>query len=457
MDVKWMIQQVSSKIIKPSIPTPSHLRTYMVSLLDQLTVASYIPVALFYPQNKSSNQISQILEKSLSEILTSYYPFCGTLSADGNSVECNDKGASFSEVVIKCPMSEFIKETNVRFQDLVFSNKLAWGNSCPEDYLLFVQLTHFECGGKALSFRISHRIADACSLVNFLTDYATLNAALLLSDGGHAVYHERPSPQFIGASLLPPTNGRPSPSFTKESNEGVVCKRFTFSGKSLAQLKALVAAEDDDLLYSSSGTNKPRYITRVELVTALLFKCAVAATAKACPQLQGSTLLIKPSNLMQVANLRRLTTPQLAPNVVGNWYTYMDLVVENEDQMKLSRFVKELKKEKLELKERMKKYYNGCSKNDLSKQVVENDEKMAVRYEKDVYLCSSFCGYPLYEIDFGFGKPIWTILGSVYTEKVFFLMDNPEGDGVEALVTLEEKVMSLFENEEEISTFSSFI
>lgn len=39
---------ISKEVIKPSSPTPHHLKTHKLSLLDQLAPDIYLPIVLFY-------------------------------------------------------------------------------------------------------------------------------------------------------------------------------------------------------------------------------------------------------------------------------------------------------------------------------------------------------------------------------------------------------------------------
>ena len=70
------VQIVSRKLVKPSTPTPPHLRSFKTSSIDQLAPQAYVPIILYYHAS-NGDEIDgkrKRLEKSLSEILTLYYP-----------------------------------------------------------------------------------------------------------------------------------------------------------------------------------------------------------------------------------------------------------------------------------------------------------------------------------------------------------------------------------------------
>ncbi|CAN6692965.1 unnamed protein product [Malus baccata var. baccata] len=58
---------------------------------------------------------------------------------------------------------------------------------------------------------------------------------------------------------------------------------------------------------------------------------------------------------------------------------------------------------------------------------------------------SSPCGFPLYENDFGWGMPTWVVV----------FRDTKEGNGIEAYVSLEEKVMAKFECDSQLLSYVS--
>ena len=73
------VQIVTRKLIKPATPTPTppHLKSYKTSSIDQLAPLAYVPFILYYHANGDKNEIderSKCLEKSLSKILSLYYP-----------------------------------------------------------------------------------------------------------------------------------------------------------------------------------------------------------------------------------------------------------------------------------------------------------------------------------------------------------------------------------------------
>ncbi|GAA0168038.1 hypothetical protein LIER_22849 [Lithospermum erythrorhizon] len=240
-------------------------------------------------------------------------------------------------------------------------------------------------------------------------------------------------PLFNGASFLPPVNDLPDSPTLYLPKESVINKRYLFNSNSLSRLKAQVAAD--------STVKNP---SRVEVITALLYKCAMAATKA------SSAGIFKPSNMIYVINLRQVTTPNIPAKTFGNFYYYSDISIANEEEMKISRLVNELRNKKTELFERCR----GMKPSELLPVALESDEKMKLFTEHDLYISSSLVGYSWW-IDFGWGKPVKAIYPSVDAKNVLLQMESYDGVGVQVQVTLDDKVMPIFEKEEEILAFAS--
>ncbi|KAM5565285.1 hypothetical protein ABKV19_019355 [Rosa sericea] len=117
-----VVKIISKECIKPSSPTPQHLKTHKLSLLDQFIPSIYVPMILFYPihpnptasaNSANTSQRSKLLKQSLSETLTSFYPLAGRIR-DNLSIDCNDEGASYTEAEVESlNLSEFLNHPDV--------------------------------------------------------------------------------------------------------------------------------------------------------------------------------------------------------------------------------------------------------------------------------------------------------------------------------------------------------
>lgn len=143
------VQVISREYIKPSSPTPTHLKTFKISLLDQLTPPAYVPTVFYYPISEANYNIKQVLSRlktSLSETLSHFYPLAGRLK-DHMSFDCNCEGILFIETQVNCHMSEFLKQPKlevlhqfVPYQDFVPEPETTIGQ-------LAIQVNVFDFGG----------------------------------------------------------------------------------------------------------------------------------------------------------------------------------------------------------------------------------------------------------------------------------------------------------------------
>ncbi|KAL8189155.1 hypothetical protein R6Q57_028721 [Mikania cordata] len=428
---------ISRQTIKPSSPTPPHLHTYNLSDLDLLNPKAYIPLILFYPNNANcrltADQKVTVLKSSLSLTLTRHYPFAGRFPVTPTTpsyVDCNDEGVVFVESRNDTQLETFRRMTG---QDEILGQLFADGvvhqmsASCKN--LVTVQVNHFACGGVGLAISMSHLIGDACSLGSFLSHWASVARY-------GSVDHQQVlplNPHFI-QSKRTDYSIRPEPAVAAADTTDVfVARRFVFPNSKLSEVKNKVVSE------AGGSINNP---TRVEVLTSMIFKTAVAAASVKC----GS---FKPSYLFFMVNMRDRFVEKLPQTTIGNFVSLMMVPVRHTNENSLTMVVAEIKKHKLRF-EGIKSVEQLALNNSKSK--VGNQDLDNVG--KGSYFCSSFCGFPFNKLDFGWGKPMGTTLATKSTGKNgFVLMDTPDGDGVDVLVMLERQHMKIFENDKEMLSF----
>lgn len=270
------LEIICKDTIKPSSPTPPYLKNLPLSLFDQQAPNIYIQLLYFYTNNNniSYDRVLQRRRKwkeSLSKALTFYYPFAGRLR-DGDSVDCNDLGATVSEARLPCPMSEFMNDDSINLQyhdDILkltcIDDTNGKDNNKNSKPLLSIQLTQFECGGEVMFVFLSHKIADLASLTNFINDWAFIARSSSAGDGGLPA---GVSPLFNAAGFFPPElngGGDFSGGESEGGDENICSKRLVFESWKIAALKAMVL---DKVEINS---------TRVQVIAALIYKAAISA------------------------------------------------------------------------------------------------------------------------------------------------------------------------------------
>ncbi|PON47717.1 Transferase [Parasponia andersonii] len=401
------IEITKTETIKPSSPTASHLKSYKLSLLDQLAPAVYCRMLFFYPKNDEANsdeQISQKLKESLSESLALFYPIAGRL-INNTIIDCNDQGAQYIEARFSGLLSTFLDQPA---DPAILGQFVPTEIESPESAtwpLLLVQATFFDCGGLALGACMSHKLVDGATMGVFMKSWAASS-----NGSGQTI-----APVLTGASYFPQRDlAFQLPPLELKKVE-CVTKRCVFDKSKIVDLKAKVASDD---------VPQP---TRSEAATAVIWKSVIAAASP------------KKIVLTRTMNVRNRAEPPLPENLVGNVVAIVAAET-TERKPELSHLVTELRKGIREFSEDKAKNLRG----DVFQGIKEAGELIGRDNTTDGLFLTSFCNFDLYTVDFGWGKPIWvTIPVATHQPNVVTLIDT-SGGGVEAWVTLSKPEMVTF-------------
>ncbi|XP_030468432.1 stemmadenine O-acetyltransferase-like [Syzygium oleosum] len=194
--------------------------------------------------------------------------------------------------------------------------------------------------------------------------------------------------------------------------------------------------------------------TRVEAVTALIWKSAVEAARK---RPDWSKKYPPSSAVTHVVNIRSTIRPQPLPeNALGNlWQSIVAPLVEPNEKVELQDFAGILRKS---IRAIDSKYLSALQgENGLAKAC---ESLMAARKpaaasagEIELYRFSSWARFPFYKADFRWGRPAWVCTTSVPMKNAVILMGTRCGDGIEAWITLSQHDMIEFERNDELLQF----
>ncbi|XP_022749261.1 vinorine synthase-like [Durio zibethinus] len=439
------VETVSREFIKPTSPTPHHLRTHSLSFLDQYAPSIYVPMVFFYMNQETSipltdiiasnHKRSQRLKQSLSETLTLFYPFAGRIK-DSLSIDCNDKGAYYVEARVNRPLNDLLNLPDPSFIPELLPAEAGWtetGGGC----VAMIQVTTFACGSIVIGTFLSHMIVDGPAASTFLRSWAAVTS----KSGEEAV-----CPKFDASLVYPKSETYPKEAtnlalFSPFFKKGICSsRRIIFDASAIASLKTKTA---------SASVPDP---TRVETVSALLSKC-IMATFKAKSDVQ------KPTLINHAVNLRQRAVPPVPKHTMGN-FLCMAAALLTGKETELGDLVCHLRKAIRKADGDFVKSLQG--EGGLLKycKYIEEMGKASsgAAGQVDFIGFSSWCNFGLYEIDFGWGKPTWvTSSASNKSETMFpnmiILMDTKMGDGVEAWVFLDEHDMIMLEQNEELLAF----
>ncbi|CAI0395934.1 unnamed protein product [Linum tenue] len=474
------VEITSTESIKPSSPTPHHLRTHNLTILDQTAPSCYVPLCLFfYPHTSSSSSSSsssflESLKGSLANTLNVYHPLAGRYR-DAFAVDCNDAGAEFVNArVVAGSMSDVVRQApddDVLVPLLPCRPRGRHVDSEGELVLLAVQVSFFDGGGVSIGVCVWHGLADACTLACFLATWSGFatqySGGRTISEGNDAVVEDC-------TAVFPPADlslhGECMERFRAAvATPGTRTKRFVFDGGKIAALRRgieesswrrrLVAEPEFEISEKIPLRHvKLQQPTRVTAVAAVIWAAAIkiARDNKKKKSRRDDVHIAA-----MATNLRPRMNPGFAEHVMGNlvqipvfaeWPLNDEAAVENAAEHgrggyygalagKLRESVRNVTDESVR---KAAVAGSGGSPSSflggLMRRFVEAHDG------GNLLVISSWCRFPFYEVDFGVGKPSW-ICTFTMSHNLAVLMDAKDGEGIEAWVTLSADEMSEFEND----------
>ncbi|KAL2459583.1 HXXXD-type acyl-transferase family protein [Forsythia ovata] len=288
-----------------------------------------------------------------------------------------------------------------------------------EAVLLAVQINFFSCGGTAIGMCLSHKIADGTSLVTFINAWASTC---------RGVSDQIVQPRFDLAQHFPPkdlsgTSLTPNIGLTSEK---IVTKRFIFDKERVAALREAVI-----------GSQLIKTPTRVEAVSAYIWKHFMEVA-------KGKMIKKKMFGALHAVNLRPRTSPPLSQHAFGNCWTPAIALFTADDNNKheyedlakeLGKVIREIDSDYIEQMQNEEYLINLSKLNDL------------VYVDGEVEVCnfSSWCRFPIYEVNYGWGKPLWVCTTTLPIKNLAILMSTKTGDGIEAWVNMLEDDVDKFD------------
>ncbi|KAL5552687.1 hypothetical protein UlMin_040088 [Ulmus minor] len=428
--MKFEVEVISEEFIKPSTPTPENLRHYKLSFLDQLAPPIYMPMVLFFPKEPdcplTTQQRRNRITKSLSDTLTLYHPLAGRVKEDDLCVVCNDQGAYLVEAKANCDLSDILNNPNPNEFNKFLALEL--DDSRVKELPVAVQITFFKCDGMTISLLMNHKVVDALSFFMFLNTWA----AVARGDS------DITPPVYGAADIFPPKNLSGYSTNIGIVKKNLVIKRLVFEADKIAELR--------DKYADKTSLEFQRKPTRVEALSAFIWHRLMTATQ---PKGENDTRIF---TVLHAVNLRTRIEPPLPLNYFGNVsriavsvpsleqkdgsYTVVTQVRDSIKQIN-PEFVKKLQQGEAHLnylKQRLQQFTTG---------------------EMVSFSFTSLCRFPIYDADFGWGKPAF--VGSVrltYKNLVSFF-DTKSGDGIEAWINLLEEDMAKFEADKELLSYVS--
>ncbi|XP_022722334.1 shikimate O-hydroxycinnamoyltransferase-like [Durio zibethinus] len=427
-----------STIVHPAQDTPKG--SLWNSNLDLLTTRYHIPTVYYYKPNGSSNFFDPgKLKEALSKILVPFYPIAGRLGLDQNGrleIICNAEGVLFIEAESTSVMDQFVGDftDNSEVSRLVPTVDYSEGiSSYP---LLVLQVTTFKCGGISLGVGLQHTLADGTAALHFINSWADTARGLSptiapFMDRTLLRARVSPTPTFHHVEYDPPpkimTTGHSILTSESQSNDlkPSIVSLFKLTVDQLNILKAKPnIGNSDSIKYSTYS-----------ILTSHLWRCI--SKARGLSNDQATKLYIPTDGRFRL-------NPPLPRGYFGN-ATFQATAIARAGDLLSEPFTNTVKRI-----------------HELLKQVNDEYLRSAIDYIEKVpdlntlvrgshtFRCPnlsviSWMWLPIYDADFGWGRPIYMRPANVVQEGKLFVLPSPTSDGSLSLITrLETSHMKLF-------------
>lgn len=159
--------------------------------------------------------------------------------------------------------------------------------------------------------------------------------------------------------------------------------------------------------------------------------------------------------MTQAMDLRlRIPSTVLSRDAIGNLQAAFILKNKIEGDLEIFATVAAFRKAKEGIEDMIKENLQG-NNNTLGQNLLSvMGSSMSELSDIDIYLMSSWCKKPFYEVDFGWSSPVW--MGNASHDNIVYvlLIDSKDGAGVEAWISLPEQDMSVFVGDQELLTYA---
>ncbi|XP_007033663.2 PREDICTED: shikimate O-hydroxycinnamoyltransferase [Theobroma cacao] len=419
-----------STMVRPAQETPN--QWLWMSNMDEIVIRSHIPTVYFYIPDGSSNCFDvERLKGSLSRILVPFYPVAGRLRFDENErleLICNAEGVLFIE-------AETSSEMDLLTGDFTDSSQV-WRLVPAVDYsggissypLFILQVTSFKCGGISIGVGVHHSLADGTSALNFINSWSDMARGIPLCleplfDRTLLRARVPPTPKFHHIEY------EPSPPLITESESHPKSSIVSVFNITADHVNTLKAKSQENI----ADTSTTKFST-FNVLAAHIWRCVTRARFLSNDQ---------PTKLYMAVDGRSRLHPALPSEYFGNViFTTATIAVAGDLQ---SEPITDTEK-------RIQKALTQMD-NEYLRSILDYMElpgvKDLARGSRTIHSPNlgivSWMRLPIYEADFGWGRPVYMRPAKVLVEGLVYITRTPKNDGSLSVVTrLEASEMKLF-------------
>ncbi|WJZ95459.1 hypothetical protein VitviT2T_014229 [Vitis vinifera] len=416
-----------STMVRPAEETPR--RSLWNSNVDLVVPRMHTPSVYFYRPSGAANFFDpQVMKEALSKVLVPFYPMAGRLRRDEDGrieIDCNAEGVLFVEADTGSVIDDFGDfAPTLELRQLIPT--VDYSGDIGSYSLLILQVTHFKCGGVSLGVGMQHHVADGASGLHFINTWSDMARGLDITippfiDRTLLRARDPPQPAFHHIEYQPPPQLKTPLPNTQNTN---VCI-FRITRDQLNTLKNKSKEDGNTISYSS-------YV----MLAGHVWRCA--CKARSLPADQDSKMYIATDG-------RSRLRPALPPGYFGNViFTTTPVAVAGELMSKPLWYA-------------ASKIHNALARMDdeylrsaLDYLELQPDLTALVR-GAHTFRCpnigiTSWTRLPIYDADFGWGRPIFMGPGGIALEGLAFALPSPTNDGsLSIAISLQEDHMKLFQ------------
>ncbi|KAG9444237.1 hypothetical protein H6P81_015577 [Aristolochia fimbriata] len=365
-------------------------------------------------------RLIRVLKEALGKALVPFYPLAGRLGRDENGridIDCNGEGALFVEAETDSYVDDMggfapspeLKKFLPDVRD-IYSGDVSYFP------LFMVQVTRFKCGGVTVGTGLHHFAADGTSALHFINHWADIarlgDAAELAVEPHFDRTPLRPrdpsSPSFPHVEYQPPPKSTPA---AEKQTGPLAAALLTLTREQLSLLKSKATSED--------GAPMAKPYTTYEALTGHIWRCA--SKARDLPNAQESKVYLS-------ADGRNRLRPPLPPGFFGNPIFVATPIATVGDLV--SRPLSYAAGQVRRTLARMDDEYLRSSLDYLALQT----DLRAIQRGAPTYRCpnlgvNSWARLPMYEADFGWGRPKFVGPVGYGHEGKCYVLPSPTGDG----------------------------
>ncbi|KAJ7565476.1 hypothetical protein O6H91_02G062700 [Diphasiastrum complanatum] len=439
-----VVEVRSVSTVLPAKPTPPTDR-YFLSNLDQVFSGQWYMNTVYYfppPEISDPQKLVDSLKESLSKTLVHYPVLSGRVKTgeDGRlEVDFNDEGVPFKEAHVHARFDDWED-----IKDCPFELELNTEDTTISDYsispLLRIQINIFRCGGIAVGFSWAHAIADGWAATEFVKAWSEVHQTIPISK----------PPHFVSTLL----EARNPPQVTHSMKDYLSTEKLVDSASVNNQIPEgtpsyqtivfrLSTHQVDDLIDEvQGGPWKYGTVTAFEAVAAFTWKVMTEAR-----DLPGSMI----TKYVYPISCRQRWEPQLPDGYFGN-AAHMSCLPLKAGDIKKNHISYTAKVIHDDIAQTDTKYLKSA----MDWMQIELGKGRDIGFNCDYYSgadvqSTSFIHFPIYETDFGWGKPLYYSfpIQDLFGDGLALVLPAPES-GRSRCVPIsmkQEHMKRLFENE----------